>query len=282
MYDPILGRFLSPDKYVQAPGFTQSYNRYSYCLNNPLSYVDPGGYELITIHNSNGENNMLIASIINQLTNGASVNSLDIPLSSTVLETTDQQIRNLLDCLDDIGGTFYPLTQERQAYKKLYESCYLNGNWFNEGMAVLTGIGVIVLPNYGTVNKVFYSNTYSKLKYGSEWMLEHVNRETRIINETNINTIGTIHIHPPNYEGTAAADMWLYDYGIIFILDDYLEAYGKADPKEEVGQFRVEISDGKGGGLRIDRANFLSNYYSLIGLVKSQSPFNLYYPKKFK
>jgi hypothetical protein len=44
MYDPILGRFLSPDKYVQAPGFTQSYNRYSYCLNNPLAFTDPSGY----------------------------------------------------------------------------------------------------------------------------------------------------------------------------------------------------------------------------------------------
>jgi RHS repeat-associated protein len=44
MYDPILGRFLSPDIYVQAPDFTQSYNRYSYCLNNPLAFTDPSGY----------------------------------------------------------------------------------------------------------------------------------------------------------------------------------------------------------------------------------------------
>jgi RHS repeat-associated protein len=43
VYDPILGRFLSPDKYVQAPGFTQSLNWYSYCLNNPLIFTDPSG-----------------------------------------------------------------------------------------------------------------------------------------------------------------------------------------------------------------------------------------------
>ena len=43
MYDPILGRFLSPDNYVQLPDFSQSFNRYSYCLNNPLKYVDPDG-----------------------------------------------------------------------------------------------------------------------------------------------------------------------------------------------------------------------------------------------
>ena len=43
LYDPALGRFLSPDPYVQAPDFTQSFNRYSYCLNNPLKYTDPSG-----------------------------------------------------------------------------------------------------------------------------------------------------------------------------------------------------------------------------------------------
>ncbi|MCQ2228326.1 MAG: FG-GAP-like repeat-containing protein [Bacteroidales bacterium] len=42
-YDPILARFLSPDPYVQAPDNTQNFNRYSYCLNNPLKYTDPNG-----------------------------------------------------------------------------------------------------------------------------------------------------------------------------------------------------------------------------------------------
>ena len=43
MYDPHLGRFLSPDAFVQAPTDPQNYNRYSYCLNNPLKYTDPDG-----------------------------------------------------------------------------------------------------------------------------------------------------------------------------------------------------------------------------------------------
>lgn len=43
LYDPLLGRFFSPDNYVQFPGLTQSFNRYSYCLNNPLKYTDPSG-----------------------------------------------------------------------------------------------------------------------------------------------------------------------------------------------------------------------------------------------
>lgn len=43
MYDPLLGRFLSPDPFVQMPDFSQNFNRYSYCLNNPLRYTDPSG-----------------------------------------------------------------------------------------------------------------------------------------------------------------------------------------------------------------------------------------------
>ena len=43
LYDPLLGRFLSPDPYVQFPGFTQGLNRYTYALNNPLVYVDEDG-----------------------------------------------------------------------------------------------------------------------------------------------------------------------------------------------------------------------------------------------
>lgn len=43
LYDPALGRFLSPDPYISTPDFTQGYNRYSYCLNNPLRYTDEDG-----------------------------------------------------------------------------------------------------------------------------------------------------------------------------------------------------------------------------------------------
>ncbi|MFZ5430470.1 MAG: RHS repeat-associated core domain-containing protein [Bacteroidota bacterium] len=43
LYDPVVGRFLNPDPYIADPSFTQSYNRYSYVLNNPLKYNDPTG-----------------------------------------------------------------------------------------------------------------------------------------------------------------------------------------------------------------------------------------------
>lgn len=46
MYDPVLGRFLTPDTYVQFPDNAQSYNRYTYVNNNPLSFTDPSGHFL--------------------------------------------------------------------------------------------------------------------------------------------------------------------------------------------------------------------------------------------
>ena len=39
--------FLSPDNYIQAPDYSQSFNRYSYCLNNPLKYTDPSGESIV-------------------------------------------------------------------------------------------------------------------------------------------------------------------------------------------------------------------------------------------
>jgi hypothetical protein len=44
IYDAKLGRFLQADPIVQAPKNSQNLNRYSYVLNNPLSYTDPSGF----------------------------------------------------------------------------------------------------------------------------------------------------------------------------------------------------------------------------------------------
>lgn len=43
IYDPVMSAFLSPDNYIQCPDNSQNFNRYAYCLNNPLRYTDPSG-----------------------------------------------------------------------------------------------------------------------------------------------------------------------------------------------------------------------------------------------
>jgi RHS repeat-associated protein len=47
-YDATIGRFISPDTIVPYPADPQSFNRYSYCRNNPLKYTDPSG-NVVTI-----------------------------------------------------------------------------------------------------------------------------------------------------------------------------------------------------------------------------------------
>ncbi len=64
MYDPLNGRMLSPDNYIQGGLGTQGFNRYSYAGNNPLKYTDP-----------DGQNPLLVAALIggfmNWLSHGA-------------------------------------------------------------------------------------------------------------------------------------------------------------------------------------------------------------------
>lgn len=64
VYDPLVGRFLSPDPYVQDISNSQSHNNYSYCLNNPLKYTDPTG-EIFVV------DDILIAAAIGAIINVA-------------------------------------------------------------------------------------------------------------------------------------------------------------------------------------------------------------------
>ncbi len=52
-YDPNIGKFISADTIVPDPADPQSLNIYSYCLNNPLRYIDPNGHDPHGEHNRN-------------------------------------------------------------------------------------------------------------------------------------------------------------------------------------------------------------------------------------
>lgn len=43
VYDQHIGQFIQPDNNVQYPNYSNSNDRYSYCLNNPVNFTDPSG-----------------------------------------------------------------------------------------------------------------------------------------------------------------------------------------------------------------------------------------------
>ncbi|PKP51547.1 MAG: type IV secretion protein Rhs, partial [Bacteroidetes bacterium HGW-Bacteroidetes-1] len=69
VYDSFLVRFLSPDPYVQAPDYSQNFNRYSYAFNNPLKYSDPDGEWVHLVVGA------AIGGVFNWLSNGAQFNA---------------------------------------------------------------------------------------------------------------------------------------------------------------------------------------------------------------
>jgi len=48
VYDPYVGRFLSPDPIIQTLALSQALNPFSYVMNNPLSLIDPSGYSWLS------------------------------------------------------------------------------------------------------------------------------------------------------------------------------------------------------------------------------------------
>ena len=44
VYDPLLGRYGTPDPMTESPFSTQGWNRYSYVGNSPLNFTDPSGH----------------------------------------------------------------------------------------------------------------------------------------------------------------------------------------------------------------------------------------------
>jgi RHS repeat-associated protein len=64
LYDPRLGRFLTPDRVVRAPALPTSWNRYAYALDNPLRFADPSGHFFEEIGDWFEENWQAIVAVI--------------------------------------------------------------------------------------------------------------------------------------------------------------------------------------------------------------------------
>src|ERR1700744_5455878 len=44
LYDPVINRFMQGDQVIADPGALADYDRFAYCMNNPVTCTDPSGY----------------------------------------------------------------------------------------------------------------------------------------------------------------------------------------------------------------------------------------------
>lgn len=124
IYDPSIGRFLSADPFVQAPHFTQSYNRYSYVVNNPIRYRDPSGYFFVDF----------IVAAVGAFVVGNAAQDLDIPLLATAASIAGCSTGNLAACSGAVFGSSYGTQGD---FKEAVKSGVLA---YGQGM-VFQGIG---------------------------------------------------------------------------------------------------------------------------------------------
>jgi len=126
IYDPYQQMFVSPDPTVPHVDNPLSYNRYSYCLNNPLRYIDPSGFEdgdpttvdPSTVSSDEGTPESSIP--IDEVTctyDGGSTNVTSTPDQSggysesvdnnDYVSTSDNNDGSLLNNLSDVGSWVY-------------------------------------------------------------------------------------------------------------------------------------------------------------------------------
>ena len=141
LYDPILGRMLSLDNFVQAAGSTQGFNRYSYGLNNPLKYVDPDG-ELFGLFGK------LIGATVNSIRGGR--------------EGLQQYIRNDLD----IFGGLFATDENKTTLGRAFE---LTSRFIWQLPQTVVGYGFGDIQNmFGAVNNV--TSRYGVTAIDSDWL----------------------------------------------------------------------------------------------------------------
>lgn len=95
-YDPIMGQFLSADPFVQNPSSTVNYNRYSYCMNNPLNRIDPSGYIWGDAYDLSDDNFRLPKLLLDMDGIGAGG------------RTTDEIVNDLWNRVPANGGGYFP------------------------------------------------------------------------------------------------------------------------------------------------------------------------------
>jgi RHS repeat-associated protein len=140
-YDPEIGRFITRDPLKGKTEAPQTLNRYVYCLNNPLKYIDPSGNEPKTPQE-------IVEEIFQQMSNIDEDSLAEIQ----ELMNAGQYIKALKVALDALGFTY------EETNKKDTLGIYLEGRQYVE-ITFNNSLRVGGLPAWGNFDH--HTNTIS-------------------------------------------------------------------------------------------------------------------------
>ncbi|MGM8229185.1 RHS repeat domain-containing protein, partial [Cellvibrio sp. ARAG 10.3] len=152
IYDPNLGRFLSADLFIQSPYNTQSFNRYSYTFNNPLSYTDPSGY----LNNKSGKspfqqdfNHRFQQAISEVLVEGSRRDQQLAHFAAAATNSNNQMMFSAIDAqafvnsLVGQGVTELIYSENGETYKMSIDAKAFNDSTKEVAASVAVGVGVL-------------------------------------------------------------------------------------------------------------------------------------------
>jgi len=214
-YDPVVGRFLSPDIIVQNPNNTQCYNRYSYCINNPLKYSDPSGWvydqSWTHRHNANIVNHNFLDRLwghnwtfdekeewnaLIEATGGNSLNNAGEAVDLLEIYGNNLKMDNSLSIFNNSFFTIYVDPEIKEQYEALKEAKQyklaieliintydLDKNIKASGESVEGLYEIRPVPGYGMVTKSpsqenKYDNSGNRIPYLIEVGIGTLNKET--------------------------------------------------------------------------------------------------------
>ncbi|RYY47078.1 MAG: RHS repeat-associated core domain-containing protein [Chitinophagaceae bacterium] len=137
MYDPVQGRMMSPDALINDAFSTQSFNMYSYVLNNPLKFNDPSGY---TYQNGSGDdkdNANEVWDVIHQLWNsdyggswshGGNPKEFESDAEAISFGWTSGGFGNGGTTWEDVKSNYYNFGGQDESFQNYYEPIVVYGN----------------------------------------------------------------------------------------------------------------------------------------------------------
>ena len=156
VYDPATGMFLSPDPVIQSPGDWVNYNRYSYCMGNPMRYTDPSGYLTYEEQqNIDRYNSMLSAQKLEQQAMADYYNSKN-SMAKVMQEFAEFEAKMASDRFEKVKYSFeHGLGGPLSA-----------GGYHFEGSAAQTAFGYLQ-NGYSMASATFYGTSYAVFSKGS-------------------------------------------------------------------------------------------------------------------